>query len=118
MSRIRTVKPDFWTSEQVVGCSFTARLLFIGLWNFCDDNGIHPDAPKRIKMEVFPADGLSEGDVGILLDELVSAGLLARYSVSDTTYVRVTGWHKHQKIDRPNYRHPLPTGEVPNASAR
>jgi hypothetical protein len=55
-SRMRTVKPEFWTSEQVVECSPNARLLFIGLWNFCDDSGIHPAATKRLKRDVFPAD--------------------------------------------------------------
>lgn len=34
MARIRTIKPEFWTSEQVMGCAPLARLLFIGLWNF------------------------------------------------------------------------------------
>ena len=54
MSRIRTVKPEFWTSEQIIACSPIARLLFIGLWNFCDDNGVHPASYIRLKAEVFP----------------------------------------------------------------
>ena len=56
MSRIRTVKPEFWTSEQIIACSPIARLLFIGLWNFCDDNGVHPASYIRLKAEVFPPD--------------------------------------------------------------
>ena len=56
MSRIRTVKPEFWASEQVISCSPLSRLLFIGLWNFCDDNGVHQASYIRIKAEVFPAD--------------------------------------------------------------
>ncbi len=59
MSRIRTVKPEFWTSEQVISCSPLSRLLFIGLWNFCDDNGVHPASYVRIKTEVFPADNIN-----------------------------------------------------------
>ncbi|WP_207458635.1 hypothetical protein [Azospirillum sp. SYSU D00513] len=118
MSRIRTVKPDFWTSEQVVSCTFMARLLFIGLWNFCDDSGVHSDSPMRIKMEVFPADDIAAAEVAGLVDELVGAGLLERYSVGAASYLRVTGWKKHQKIDKPHYRHPLPNGETPPMPSR
>ena len=39
MARIRTVKPDIWTDEKFVELSPLARLLFIGLWNFADDEG-------------------------------------------------------------------------------
>ena len=43
MARIRSIKPEFWTAEQVMECSPMARLLFIGMWNFCDDGGNHHD---------------------------------------------------------------------------
>ena len=36
-----------WTSEQIVECSPIARLLFIGMWNFCDDGGNHLPAQRR-----------------------------------------------------------------------
>ena len=49
MARIRTVKPEFWASEQVMECSPIARLLFIGLWNFCDDAGNHPLSEKTLR---------------------------------------------------------------------
>ena len=48
MARIRSIKPQFWTSEQIADCSSNARLLFIGLWNFCDDCGVHPASPARL----------------------------------------------------------------------
>jgi hypothetical protein len=49
MARIRTVKPEFWTSEQVMELSPLARLAFIGMWNFCDDAGVHTASAKRLK---------------------------------------------------------------------
>lgn len=120
MARIRTVKPEFWTSEQVAECSPTARLLFIGLWNFCDDGGVHPDSPKRIKMEIFPADDLTVADIGRMVDELIQHGLLQRYSVDGESYLHVTGWSKHQKVDKPNFRYPSPNapGAVAENSPR
>lgn len=110
MARIRTVKPEFWTSEQVMNCSPTARLLFIGLWNFCDDAGNHVASPKTIKANVFPGDDISSADVQRLLDELSSNELIAYYSHENKDFLHVTGWH-HQKIDKPTYKHPAFSAE-------
>lgn len=112
MARIRTTKPEFWTSEQVVECSPIARLLFIGIWNFCDDHGLHPASVKRLKMEVFPSDTLDDAAIQSMVDELESAKLLRSYSVDGDRYWQVTGWKKHQKIEKPTYRHPLPQDEA------
>lgn len=106
MARIRTVKPEFFTSEQVVDCSPTARLLFIGMWCFCDDGGVHPASPKRLKMEVFPADNISEKQIIVYVDELVKSELITEFVGHDgKSYWQVTGWH-HQKIEKPTLRHP------------
>lgn len=108
MSRIRTVKPEFFTSEQVAECSPTARLLFIGLWCFCDDQGVHPDSMKRIKMEVFPADeSITSKHISGMITELINQGLMIRYRHENQSYLWVTGW-KHQKIDKPTIRYPSP----------
>lgn len=115
MARIRTIKPEFWTSEQVMECSPNARLLFIGLWNFADDRGRMALSPKRIKAQVFPSDDFTSADVRRMIDELTSNGLLRTYVVDDDEYLAVTGWH-HQKIDRPqDARTPEPPdGDSPN----
>lgn len=110
MARIRSIKPEFWSSEQVMACSTNARLLFIGLWNFCDDAGRHPVTPRQIKALVFPGDDISSENVRDLIDELSTNGLLSLYTVDDKEYFQVTGW-SHQKIDRPQspkYPAPLP----------
>jgi hypothetical protein len=112
MARNRMVKPEFCTSEQVVECSTSARLLFVLMWMFCDDAGIHPDSAKRLKMEVFPADDFTTEQVEAWVGELVATGLLERYTVEGQGFLRVTGWH-HQKIDRPNFRYPKPIDRQP-----
>lgn len=108
MARIRTVKPEFWSSEQIVECSTNARLLFIGLWNFCDDAGIHPASAKTIKARVFPADDIDPSSVRRLLDELSSHGLIKFYTVEGVEYLWVTGWSRHQKVERPSFKYPKP----------
>lgn len=100
MARIRSIKPEFWTSEQVMECSPNARLLFIGMWNFCDDAGRHPASPKQIKALVFPADDFTVDDIRRMLDELSTNDLIRLYAVDGKEYFSVTGW-RHQKIDRP-----------------
>ncbi len=111
MSRIRTVKPEFWSSEQVMECSPNARLLFIGTWNFCDDAGRHPWSPKQIKALIFPGDCFTPEDVDQMLRELCGAGLIEWYRVDGKEYFFVTGW-RHQKIDKPQKpRYPAPVGD-------
>lgn len=107
MARIRTIKPEFWSSEQVVELSPTARLLFIGLWNFCDDGGNHPASPRTLKMEVFPGDDFTAEQIGEYVQEMISASLIIEYQDNAKPYWHVTGWH-HQKIEKPNYKHPAP----------
>lgn len=97
MARIRSVKPEFWIDEKVVDMGPITRLLFIGLWNFADDQGYIDDKPRRIKMQVFPGDDF---DVEPLLDELVAAGLLVRYDSPVGPVLHVRNWDKHQKVDR------------------
>ena len=105
MARIRTIKPEFWTSEQVMECSTTSRLLFIGMWNFCDDAGNHPAAYRTLKAEVFPADDFTALQVEALVSELIASGLVAEYEADGKRYWHVTGWH-HQRIEKPNFKHP------------
>lgn len=109
MSRIRSIKPDFWTSEQVMECSPMARLAFIGMWNFCDDYGVHPGSAKTLKAQVFPSDDLSAHEISVLISELMVQGLLREFQAQGKTWWLVTGWH-HQKIDRPSKsKYPSPT---------
>lgn len=100
MARIRTTKPEFWSSEQVMACSRDARLLFIGLWNFADDAGRMRNSEKTIKAQVLPGDDVSSADVRRWLDELSANHLLLIYEAGGLSYIQITGWH-HQKIDRP-----------------
>lgn len=100
MARIRSIKPEFWTSAQVMECSPMARLLFIGMWNFADDAGRMAYSPKTLKAQIFPSDDISIADVRDLIVELSSNGLILIYAAENKEFIQITGWH-HQKIDRP-----------------
>lgn len=105
MARIRTTKPEFFTSEQVMNLSICARFAFLGMWNFCDDGGNHPASPKTLKAEVFPSDDVTSTDVQGYVDEMIGQGLLALYEAGGKQFWHVTGWH-HQRIDKPTIKHP------------
>lgn len=98
MARIRSIKPDFWTDEKIVELDFADRLLFIGLWNFCDDHGYFNYRPKRIKMQVFPGD---DYDVVKGLRTLFDSSLVALYGTSEGVVGHVRGWTKHQRVSNP-----------------
>lgn len=110
MARIRSIKPEFWVSEQIAECSTIARLTFVGLWNFCDDRGVHPAKPKTLKAELFPMDDITAKQVGEWVGELINVGLVREFTAAEDgdIYWHVTGWDRHQKIDRPSYKHPKP----------
>lgn len=99
MARIRTVKPEIWTDERLTECSLSARLMFIGMLNFADDNGNLTYSAKRLKMQIFPADAI---DTQPLIDELLTHGVLMEYSVNGDKYLNIKGFTKHQVINRPS----------------
>lgn len=100
MARIRSIKPEFWTSEQVMECSLNARLLFIGMWNFADDLGRLPLSPKTIKASILPSDDISIDTILGMIAELSKNGLVLPYVVEGREYLQITGW-QHQRIDKP-----------------
>ncbi len=109
MARIRSIKPEFWTSEQVMECSLNARLMFVGMWNFADDNGRLPLSAKSIKAQIFPSDNLSSDTILGMIEELSANGLVLTYDVEGKEYLQITGW-QHQRIDKPQAgKYPNPT---------
>ena len=108
MSRIRTIKPEFWSDEKISEVSRDARLLFIGMWNYADDYGNIERSAKQMKARIFPYD---EIDCEILLNELITVGLVIEYSVMERKYLHVRNFTTHQKIDKPSKaRFPYPPG--------
>ena len=103
--RIRTIKPEFWRSEDIAALSIEDRLLFIGLWSYVEDNGVGRDEPQLIQCDLYPLDTFTEGSVrthGGLM-RLSQQGLITRYEGPDgRKYLQINSWDKHQKINRPS----------------
>ncbi len=105
MARQRLIKPEFWTNDQLAECSFGARLLFIGLLNFADDNGLMQKRFKKIKMSIFSGDNVN---VENFIKELSDWELIKIYKVDGQEYIWIINFSRHQRIDRPSYVYPIP----------
>jgi hypothetical protein len=113
VARIRSIKPEFFLSEDVAALPLRARLLWIGLWTHCDDAGRTKDNARLIKGAVWPLDNVSLADIEDDLATLADHGRIVRYEVGGRRYLEVTNWSEHQKINNPSKpKHParLSTG--------
>ncbi len=96
MSRIRTIKPEFFTSESIVFLSPLARLLYVALWCEADRDGRLKWKVGSIKMRYFPAESC---DIKQVCDELVAAGLVVPYEVDGSFFAVIPTFRKHQAIN-------------------
>jgi hypothetical protein len=99
MARIRTIKPEFFTDEVVGECSPTTRLLFVACWVFADDNGNLERSAKQLKAQAFPYDSL---DCEPMLAELIERGLLIEYEADGKKCLHISGFDRHQRIEKPS----------------
>ncbi len=103
MARIRSIHPGLWTDETYVSLSPFARLLFLGIWNECDDMGSFEWSPVKLKMRLLPADSV---DAVALLDELAEAGCIMAYEAGGKRYGAVRNFCQYQRPKKPNSTYP------------
>lgn len=108
MARSRNIKPGFFTNEDLVELDFATRLLFAGLWTVADKEGRLQDRPKKIKIDVFPADNL---DIDTMLQKLHDSRFIVRYEVQGAKFIQINNWSKHQ-----NPHHTEKASEIPGVN--
>lgn len=101
MARIRTIKPEFFTSLTVADLPLSARLTFIGLWTHVDDEGRCVDDPRLVRAAVWPLDDRTAAEVEDDLRALHDASLIRRYEAAGRRFLAVSNWSEHQRIDKP-----------------
>ncbi|MCG3171850.1 MAG: hypothetical protein CALGDGBN_03556 [Pseudomonadales bacterium] len=119
MARIRTVKPEFFTSEDIVELSPMARLLYIALWCEADREGRMVWKPRTFKMRYLPAD---DCDIDSLAGEIIAAGLVILYG-DGLAHIPTFARHQHVNARESASRLPAPNSDptrsrVDDASAR
>jgi hypothetical protein len=115
VARIRTVKPDFFTSEDIVALTPMARLLYIASWCEADRDGRMVWRPRTMKMRYFPAD---DCDIDALARELHASRLVVPYG-DGLAYIPSFARHQHVNPREAQSVLPAPeTARVDDASAR
>jgi hypothetical protein len=115
--RIRSIKPEFWRSDDIAALDWFDRLLFIGLWSYVDDNGVGRYHLIDICADLFAPDlardsqetlkRVSEG-----LRRLCDSDMIQVYEADGRKFVFVTNWEKHQRVNHPNTpRYPRPSND-------
>lgn len=107
MARIRTIKPEFWRSPDIMQLDHFQRLLYIGLWNLADDEGRGEYNAAAIAADLFlseyslnPHGALTQ--VETAFTEYSNSGMVRLYRVKNRQYFEIINWRDHQRINRPS----------------
>lgn len=97
MARIRTIKPEFFTSADIVKLTPLARLFYVSLWCEADRAGYLKWDTDTLKMRYLGGDQV---DIETLASELFSRGLVVLYVDEDgTEYAEIPSFTQHQVIN-------------------
>lgn len=95
--KIRSIRPEFFSDAKMAQLSAYARLLYIGLWCYVDDEGRGEYLPKKIEGDIFPHETIALDE---LWAELESLDRVRRYTVGDREYFHIPSSGDHQKPNR------------------
>lgn len=102
MSRIRTIKPELFSSASAKRLPMGARWLFAGLLTEADDDGRLLASARKIAGNVFPNDDdVTEAHVEGWLCSLEAKGMIAFYVVGGVRYLHIPNFRKHQRVSHP-----------------
>ena len=116
MPRIRTIKPEFWSSPGIEDLPFQWRLLFIAMWNWADDYGRGTAEPRELMGFAFPRDeNMTLGEFRRGLDGIRRVFGVKFYEVGRRPYYYIPSWDRHQKVDKrsKSSRYPAPEDGQP-----
>src|ERR1700686_1165958 len=105
MARIRSVHPSFFTDEAVMGLSFEAQILLIGLWTEADDQGVFEWKPVTLRARLRPS---KDGCVASVLAELAEARCIRGFDHDGRQFSAIRNFCKYQRPKRPNNRFVVP----------
>lgn len=109
MARIRTVKPELLTHEELFRAEeqtgLPLRIAFVGLFTQCDREGRFKWRPGTLKLGVLPFDNL---DFSRVLDALVTRGFVGKYAFEGEEFGYIPSFTKHQVINNRESMSELP----------
>jgi hypothetical protein len=114
MARIRTIKPEFFTSADILALTPLARLFYVSLWCESDREGRLKWDLETFGFRYLPKEHSQIKDVA---QELISRELVILYEVEAKTYAFLPSFASHQIINNRESASIIPS-RVPDASPR
>jgi hypothetical protein len=117
MARIRNVKPEFYSHEELNDLEarfpeLKPMLVFSGLWNQCEYSGVFAWSIRKLKLAILP---FIDFDLERSLDLLENYGFVRRYRNGGKEYGHVINFTKYQAISGSErargLKYPLPDDE-------
>ena len=101
MSRIRTIKPQFFCNEELCDleeqyANLRPMLVFAGLWTVCDKNGVFKYKPRTLKLKILP---FLNFDIQQSLEVLEVNNFINTFTVDNVKYGHVIHFSDHQRIN-------------------
>lgn len=96
MAKIRSVSPSACISPDLAAVSDRAALMFLLLPCHCDDYGVMPYHPAKLKALVFPMRDVTADECALLVDELSAHDMVSVYEAEGATWLHVTNFSKYQ----------------------
>jgi hypothetical protein len=93
MARIRTIKPEFFSSADIVALTPLARLLFIAFWCESDREGRMVWRPETFKLRYLAGDNCN---ISALCKEITGRGLVVLYGDG---FAHIPTFSTHQHIN-------------------
>ena len=107
--RIRTIKPEFFTHEELFDLEretgLPIRLSFVGLWCAADREGRFKWEPRRLGVQICPYD---EIDFSRVLDALTTRGFIQKYASLTGVFGVIPTFLTHQVINNRERESELP----------
>lgn len=102
MARKRMIHPEFFISDDVASLTIPARLTFIGLWCYFDDDGRGKDSAAAVRAAVWGMDDeITTAMVSAHLAEIEAAEGICRYDADGHRYMHAPSWTSWQKVSHP-----------------
>ena len=101
MPRIRYLKPDFFTDEDIAELPDKIKIFYMGLWCYADKAGRIEDRSKKLKVEIMPY--AKKFDSEKALEELThpkkttGRPFILRYNIDGERFIQIIAWGKNQK---------------------
>lgn len=94
MARIRTIKPDFFMSDDIGDLTVMSRLLYVALWTHADRRGIIRYQRTALMVQCMPFE-MDQFDG--CMAELIGKRQIEEYEVQGKKYLYLPTFTKHQR---------------------